>query len=190
MPPLPADGEPIDWPLDAVEVGRISGAWGIKGGIKVQPFSSDPQALFSSKRWFVAPAPDAASPRSGSPRLLRVIQAREQGDAVVATVQDISDRDSAQALNGWRVHVPRSSFPTPDSDEFYWIDLIGCRVQNLQGDDLGEVQTLIETGPSCVLQLSSLDLEGKPRMVPFVDAYVPKVDVKARLIVVDWALDY
>ena len=56
-----ADG--TAWPDDAIEVARIIDAWGVKGGIKVQPFSSDPQALFGTKKWFVRPAEPAAGVR-------------------------------------------------------------------------------------------------------------------------------
>jgi 16S rRNA processing protein RimM len=184
-------GDEAPWPADAVEVGRISGGWGIKGAIRVVPFSSAPEALFSSKRWFVAPPVDAGPGRArATSRLLRVVQAREQGAAVVATIDDLVDRDVAQALTGWRVAVSRASFPTPDDEEFYWVDLIGCEVVNRQADALGQVESLLETGPHCVLRLSSLDAEGQPRLVPFVSAYVDSVDIAARRIIVDWPLDY
>ncbi len=101
--PLPAHGEPAK-PEDAVEVGRILGAWGVQGGLKVKPFSSDPQALFSSKRWFIEPSD--AKPGHVVPPLLRVVRAREQNDAVVATVQEVTDRDTAQALAGYLERHP------------------------------------------------------------------------------------
>mgnify|MGYP003343726464 FL=1 len=99
-------------PEDAVEVGRVLGAWGVKGWIKVQPYAQDPQALFSSKRWYLQP-PESVGPASkiapgAAPDVLRVIQAREQGDAIVASVHDLQDRDAAQALRGCRLFVPRS----------------------------------------------------------------------------------
>jgi 16S rRNA processing protein RimM len=125
------------WPEDAVEVGRIIGAWGIKGGLKVKAFSADPQALFSSRRWFVrqgegqAPKPGLAPPTKT--QLLRITNAREQGDHVVATVQDVDSRNAAEALTGYQVFISRQSFPTPDSDEFYWVDLIGLEVSNRAG---------------------------------------------------------
>jgi 16S rRNA processing protein RimM len=138
---LPADSGPAK-PEDAVEVGRIVGAWGVKGGIKVQPFSSAPLALFSSKRWFVEPS--EAKPGHIAPRLLRVVQAREQGDSVVATVHDLEDRDAAEQLAGARVFIARSSFPTPKDDEFYWVDLIGLAVANREGVALGAVVGLVD----------------------------------------------
>ena len=189
--PAPVGDAPA-WPEDAVEVARIVGAWGIKGALKVLPFSGDPQALFSSRRWFIAPA-EGPIPRplpAGTPRMLRVVSAKEHGDGVVATVHDLTDRDLAQALAGARVFVPRSSFPTPEADEYYWVDLIGLEVVNRQGDSLGRVEGLIETGPHCVLRLSSTDAEGQPRMIPFVEAYVGRVDLQARRIDVDWPSDY
>jgi 16S rRNA processing protein RimM len=187
--PAPALDEPA-FPEDAVEVGRVLGAWGVKGGLKVKPFSADPQALFSTKRWFLQPS--EAKPGQQVPRLLRVVQARDQGDAVVATVQEVDDRDVAQALAGARVFVARTSFPTPDEDEFYWVDLIGLNVVNRDAQPLGEVVGLIETGPHCVLRIQPTAVAGvnPPEvLVPFVGVYVDKVDIAGKLIHVDWSLD-
>ncbi|GAB4115739.1 MAG: ribosome maturation factor RimM [Rubrivivax sp.] len=178
-------------PDDAVEVGRVVGAWGIQGGIKVKPFAADPQALFSSKRWFLLP-PDgpAARPGAALPSLLRIVKAREQGDPVVATAQELPDRTAAEALKGARVFVSRGSFPTPDEGEFYWVDLIGCTVLNRQGRTLGTVENLIETGPHCVLIIRPADPEAPEVLIPFVDAYVDRADTAGRRIEVDWGDDY
>ena len=175
-------------PADAVEVGRVLGAWGVKGGIKVKAFAADPQALFSTKRWYLQP-PEV--PRPGAvalPALLRVVQAREQGDAVVATVQELGDRDAAEALKGARVFVPRASFPTPDDGEYYWVDLIGMAVSNRAALPLGTVVGLIETGPHCVLRIQSEDAAAEEVLIPFVGAYVDGVDQAGRRITVDWDL--
>jgi 16S rRNA processing protein RimM len=180
-------------PDDAVEVARVLGAWGVKGGIKLKPYAADPQALFSSKRWFARPAPDRP-PAPGAPpppRLLRIVRAREQGDAVVATCRELTDRDAAQALAGARILISRASFPTPGDDEFYWVDLIGLAVCNRQGLELGQVTHLIETGPHCVLAIRPTDAGAEAGadevLIPFVAAYVDRVDRDARCIHVDWA---
>lgn len=178
---------PPERPDDAVEVGRVAGAWGIKGAIKVLPFAADPQALFSTKRWFIEP-PATRKPGAPTvlPMLLRIVSAREQGDHVVATAQELGDRDAAEALKGARVLVSRASFPTPDDGEFYWVDLIGCRVVNRDGSELGNVDHLLETGPHCVLVIRSAHDGQGECMVPFVEAYVDAVDTAARRIDVDW----
>ena len=144
------------FPDDAVEVGHILGAWGVKGWIKVQPFSLDPQALFSTKRWFLQAPEAAAAPlvsALAAHPLLKVTQAREHGEVVVATVQDLQGRDAAQALRGARVFVSRASFPAAGEGEYYWVDLIGLTVVNLQGVVLGDVVGLIETGAHDVLRV-------------------------------------
>jgi 16S rRNA processing protein RimM len=234
-----SDPSALPFPEDAVEVGRIVGAFGIKGELKIKAFASDPQALFSSKRWFLRPppagalgsvfaprqapaaarsagksttgAPPALAPptavarrraaasqaaQAALPSPLRVQRAREQGDAVVATAQDITDRNAAEALVGCSIWISRASFPTPDVDEFYWIDLIGLAVVNREGVELGQVVDLIETGPSCVLRVVPGPASAPPEpaaddiLIPFVAAYVDAVDLPGRLITVDWQADY
>lgn len=195
------DDDAPPMPDDAIEVARVLGAWGVKGGLRLKAFSADPQALFSSKRWFVQPSerqralPPGARPPAPLPRLLRVVQAREQGDAIVATCQGLDDRNAAEALTGARIFVSRASFPTPDEDEFYWVDLIGLAVRDRAGVELGVVTNLLETGPHCVLCVRPA-ATGEPAtqaedlLIPFVDAYVDRVDREARTIHVDWDPDY
>ena len=183
-----------EFPADAIEVARVLDAWGIKGWIRVQPYAKDPQALFSSRRWFLRPAenlPGRPVRDAGPalPTLLRIAEAREHGDDVVAAVRDISDRTGAEALRGARIFVPRSSFPTAGSDEFYWVDLIGAQVFNRDGVRLGEVAGLIDNGAHSVLQVRA-EPTAAERLIPFVAAYVDRVDLAARRIEVDWGLDY
>jgi 16S rRNA processing protein RimM len=192
--PVPSAQPPPDdapaFPDDAVEVGRILGAWGVKGAIKVKPFATDPQALFSSKRWFLRPGM-TARPGAILPPLLHIRQAREQGDAIVATCAEIDDRDAAECLKGARVFVARSSFPTAAEDEYYWVDLIGLRVANREGVELGVVSGLLQTGPQCVLCVAPPPGAGDAEiLIPFVDAYVDRVDLPGRVVHVDWQPDY
>jgi 16S rRNA processing protein RimM len=184
------DLESADLPADAVEVGRIADAWGIKGWFKVLPHSADPQALFSSKRWYLQPT-ERGAPAFAGTVLLRVREAKEHSDSVVARADGIDGREQAEALKGARVFVPRSSFPTAAEDEYYWVDLLGLDVVNREGVALGRVKDLLSTGPQTVLVLE-YEEAGKAleRMLPFVSAYVDKVDLPHRLITVDWQPDY
>lgn len=185
-------------PADAIEVARVLGAWGVKGGVKVKAFSADAQALFAAKRWFLQPSESVRPPGAVAadvPRtFLDIVQVREQSGALVATVKGLNDRDLAQALSGARVFVSRSYFPAPADEEFYWIDLIGLTVQNRAALVLGEVIGLIETGPHCVLRIqppADAAVEpGHEHLIPFVAAYVDGVDLPGRRITVDWEADY
>lgn len=182
--------EAAELPADAIEVGRIADAWGIKGWFKVLPYSANPEALFSSKRWFLLPSERGAQTFTGVARLA-IKEAKEHSDTVVATAQDVDDRSAAEALRGARIFVSRSSFPSAADDEYYWVDLIGLDVVNRQDEALGSVKELLSTGPQTVLVLEyQQDGKACERMIPFVAAYVDDVDLKARRIRVDWQTDY
>jgi len=182
------------FPADAVEVGRVLDAWGVKGWIRVQPYAKDPQALFSSRRWYLQPSepqPGRPAPAAAPlPPLLHITQARPHGDTVVAAARDIDDRSAAEALRGARIFVARSSFPTVGSDEYYWVDLIGLHVINREGVPLGEVTGLLDNGAQSVLQVREAGADRSERLIPFVAAYIDGVDLTARRIDVDWGLDY
>ena len=197
-------------PADAIEIGRIADAWGIKGWFKVLPHSASPEALFSSKRWFLLPPDRPMKPKRSSevavapnaslqivwtePLLLNIKEVKDHSSTVVACAHDLNDRNGAEALRGARIFVPRSSFPTAGDGEYYWVDLIGLQVINREGVDLGQVRDLMSTGPQTVLVIESVpEAEGdKPveRMIPFVAAFVDGVDLPGKRITVDWQPDY
>ena len=175
-------------PQDAIEVGRIGDAWGVKGWMKIHAFNNDPQAFFSSKRWYL----QVPEPRAGvrinfdafkGTVLFKVLEAKEHSSGVVATSLEVVDRTAAESLKGARIFIPRSSFPTPAKDEFYWVDLLGHTVINREGVELGKVDDLHSTGPNTVLILGKI-------MIPFVSVYVDSVDHATKTIRVDWQADY
>lgn len=188
----------VPWPEDAVEVARVIDAWGVKGWIKIHPYAADAQAVFSSRRWFVQPAADRprAPGAPALPRLLRITQAKEHGDGVVACAQEIPDRTAAEALKGARLFVSRSSFPSTSDGEYYWVDLIGLQVLNREDQLLGTVADLMDNGAQTVLRVTreGVDAAGASRVVetliPFVAAFVDDVSLEERRIRVDWGLDY
>ena len=183
------------WPPDAQEVGRIVDAWGVKGWVKVEPYSSQPQALVSTQRWHLKRGDAAAvSPAVVRPCPLSIVvaQVRAHGEFLVAKPCGSDDRTSAAALRGARIFVSRAEFPATDVDEFYWVDLIGLHVVNREGHVLGTVAGLLDTGAQSVLQVRpGTSAEGAvERLIPFVSAYVDRVDLQARRIEVDWELDF
>ena len=127
-------------PSDAIEVGRIGDAWGVKGWFKVLPHSAQPQALFAARRWYLQPSEKGARTFSGT-AMLDIRQVREHSDSVVAHAQNVADRNAAELLRGARIFLSRTDFPAAQDGEYYWVDLIGLEVINREGVSLGEVRT-------------------------------------------------
>jgi 16S rRNA processing protein RimM len=186
-------------PDDAIELGRIQEAFGIKGWVRIHPHSADTSALLAAKEWHLQP-PEPKFARGFSAFTgvvaVEVGEIKAQTAGIVARIEGLDDRTAAEGLKGVRISVPRSAFPATPEGEYYWVDLIGLRVVNREGVDMGLVRDLITTGPNSVLVLETTETteDGKEqqaeRLIPFVAAYVDKVDKQAKLITVDWQLDY
>lgn len=172
-----------DIPSDLIEVGHISGAYGIRGWARIAPYSADAGAMLQVKDWWLD-LPDMHN--------VKVLQARKQGDEVVALFSGIDNREAAEALRGSVVFISRSHFPALPEDEYYWVDLIGLSVFNRRGDALGTVKGLIDNGAHPVLQVTVENSENKVRelLIPFVDQFIGDVDREGGKITVDWELDY
>jgi 16S rRNA processing protein RimM len=179
------------FPADLVQVGYVAGAYGVTGSIRVTPFSTDADALLNVKTWWMAKGTASPSPQPASVRTAKI-----HGGDVVAQLVGVVGRDAAEALKGAAVSVPRSEFPALQEDEFYWSDLIGLNVVNLQGEALGTVTDMMDNGVQSILRITPVVAEGadgdKPseRLVPYVDQYVKSVDLPGKTITLDWGLDY
>lgn len=197
-------------PPDLVELGRIVAAYGIRGWVKVQPHSAQADVLLGAESWWLkAPVPvhggAGALPYA---RRARVQASRTQGATVVAQLDLSADRNAAESFKGHTVWVPRSEFPAPETDEYYWVDLIGCRLYGAAEDGgsvlIGMVRDVADNGAHAVLRVARagldaqgaavpvLDAKGRELevLVPFVAAHIQAVDLAARRIDSDWPLDF
>ena len=171
-------------PDDLTQVGYVSGPFGVTGSIRVTPFSTDADGLLKVKTWWLD---------KPSLRPVQVRTAKMHGGDVVAQLVGLVGRDASEALKGAAVSIPRSEFPQLDEDEFYWADLIGLDVVNLEGEALGTVTDLMHNGAQSILRIAPVPTEGDKapeRLIPFVDQFIKTVDQAARTITVDWGLDY
>lgn len=187
------DAQPVDGelPKDAVMVAHVLGAWGVKGAIKVAPASADADALRMARHWWIAGDTRRLLQPPKTARMQRVTSVRWQGDALVAELAGLQDRNAAEALTGSSIWIPRSEFPATDNDEYYWVDLIGCTVVNHAGHTLGSVAGLMDTGAHSVLRVQrDTSASSEEQLIPFVGAYVGRVDLKARRIEVNWEEDF
>ncbi len=161
-----------------VVMGQVVAPYGIKGWIKVRSFTEALDSLLDFPVWWLG--------AGGNWRESRVIEASVHGKTIVASIEASPDRNAAESLKGLQIAVPRSSLPDAEEGEYYWLDLIGLRVFNLEGVELGVVDDIIETGANDVLQVKG----EKVHLIPFVAKFVLDVDRENGLIRADWGADY
>ncbi|MCO5054114.1 ribosome maturation factor RimM [Thermomonas sp.] len=163
-----------------ITVGRLHGAFGVRGEVKLESFTDPAPAIARYQPWILRDARGDALSVAG-------VRVRVGGKGLVATVPGVADRDGAEALRGFEVLVPRSALPPPSPGEYYWVDLEGLRVVNLEGVAFGTVSHLFDTGANLVLVV----IGERERMIPFVQPeYVHEVDFDAGTIRVDWDADF
>lgn len=154
-------------------LGAITGPHGVRGLVKVKPFTEVPEDVAA-----YGPVED----ETGNRRFTLRVTGAAKGQVIVA-VDGVGDRNAAEALKGERLYVDRSALPDPDDGSFYHADLIGMDLVGMDGTPLGTVTALYDFGAGDVLEFRGAD--GKARMLPFTEEVVPTVDLEARRMVVD-----
>jgi 16S rRNA processing protein RimM len=164
---------------ELVVIGSLGAPHGVRGWIKVNSAMQPPEALLEFGSWLLADGEDAWTE-------VDVKSSRSAGRSLTVLLDGLDDRDSAASLTGLEIALPRSVLPTPEADEYYWQDLIGLQVVNLDGVEFGVVTTLMETGANDVLVVKG----AYERLVPFVLKEIVKtVDLDSKVIRVDWHPD-
>lgn len=163
---------------EMVVMGRVVAPYGIYGWVKVQPHTELPDGLLDYPEWWLG--------RAGQWQQYEVESGRMHGAVLLAKFKGVNDRDAAFTLKGRQVAVPRTLLPEPDEDEYYWTDLIGLRVTNLQGVDFGEVVNLLETGANDVMVVKG----ERERLIPFIGQVVLEVNLEAGTMQVDWDAEF
>ena len=167
-----------------IVLGKIVGAYGVKGWVRVHPFADDPSSWGRMKAWQLG--------REGEPpeswREVAPVRSKLQSDGLLVQLDGVTDRTAAEALKGALVGAARAALPATGKDEYYWADLIGLDVVNGRDERLGSVKELIESAASDVLVVAADD--GTERLLPFVSAVVLDVDVAAKRIRVEWEADW
>ena len=135
------------------------------------------------RKGLVVASPASVTGRAGVERELSGARGKASGKHLVATLPGVEDRDQVEAMRGQEIFVPRSALPPPSAGEFYWVDLEGLRVVNVDGTDFGTVSHLFSTGANDVLVARG----DRERLIPFVDPdYIRSVDFEAGVVTVDW----
>ena len=163
-----------------ITVGRLHGAFGVRGEVKLESFTDPLRSIARYQPWILRDA-------RGIEHACEGVRVREGGKGLIATMPGIEDKDASDALRGVDVLVPRSALPPPAPGEYYWVDLEGLRVVNLEGIDFGSVSHLFSTGANDVLVARG----DRERMIPFREPdYIRSVDFEAGVVTVDWDADF
>lgn len=168
-------------PDDKVVVARITGVFGVRGWLKLHSFTQPLDNLLGYRNCYLQ--------QDGVWRPVVLDEGHRQGKGLVGHLQGVDDRDQAAALRDCELAVDRSQLPALAVDEYYWHQLQGLRVRTVDGDDLGVVDHLLETGANDVLvvQGDAHSLDRRERLIPWnPGAVVTDVNVDAGQLVVDW----
>ena len=160
-------------------MGRIASPFGVKGWLRVNAFTAQPDNLLDYTPWYLK--------LPGGWQAIEPLAGRHHGKGLVVQLKDCYDRDTAAALAGTDIGVYRSQLPPVDRDEYYWSDLIGLQVITVGDRLLGVVEQLFETGANDVMVVKG----EQEHLVPFITGQVVEsVDLDKRIIRVDWDPDY
>ena len=157
-----------------IEVGRVAGAFGVRGEVRISAYTDDPLALVRYR----------TLQREDGSHGLTITQGRPAKGGLVASVKEVTSKEEADAMRGLRLYVPRESLPEPEEDEFYLADLIGMAVRRVGTDEaLGRVKTVQNFGASDILEVEP-QAGGPTWYLPFTREAAPTVDIAAGVV---WA---
>ena len=161
-----------------IALGKIVGVFGIKGWVKVFSETRPREQIFKYSPWILE--------LNGSVIEAELVEGKVQGKGLIASLKGFTDCDQAKQLNGAVITVPEQALPATGKDEYYWSQLVGLNVVNLQGINLGRVKSLFETGANDVMIVKG----DEEHLIPFTRYAVIDVDLDSGMITVDWDEDF
>ena len=161
-----------------IALGKIVGVFGIKGWVKVFSETRPREQIFKYSPWILE--------LDGTVIEAELVEGKVQGKGLIASLKGFTDCDQAKQLTGAVITVPEQALPATGKDEYYWSQLVGLNVVNLQGINLGRVKSLFETGANDVMIVKG----DEEHLVPFTEYAVIDVDLDSGMITVDWDEDF
>ena len=163
-----------------IYLGKITGAHGIKGWLKIQSFSSPPENILNYPSWIIN--------NQGEEDFYSIEQGRKQNNKIVVKLENINDRNTAESLINSKIQIQRSDLPKLSNENYYWSDLVGLSVLNSEEKVIGKIESLIETGANDVMVI--ITLKDERILIPFVmHEIIKEVNVELNYIKIDWSIE-
>lgn len=164
---------------ELLELGKISGVFGVKGWVKVYSYTDPREGITNYSPWQVK--------QRGQWREYSVEAGQRQGKTVIAKLKGVDDRDQAMLLSGATIAIRPDQLEQLGENEYYWRQLEGLQVVNTEGVDLGHISHMMETGANDVMVVKG----DRERLIPFTQGHaVLEVDLSGGVITVDWDADF
>ena len=169
---------------DLIVLGKITSVHGVRGEVKIYSFTDPIDNLLGYPAWTLK--------RDGEVKQVELVSGRLQGKILVAKLKGLDDREVARTFAGFDICVPRALLPDLDDGEYYWHQLEGLKVIDPQGQLLGRLDHLLETGSNDVMVVKPCpgSLDDRERLLPYTEQCVQKVDLAAGEMRVDWDADF
>ena len=158
---------------DRICIARIGAAHGVRGAVKLWPFTEDPLAVMDY---------GPLTTKDGA-RQFEVATARAAKDHLVATLKGVATREEAERLNGIELYIARDKLPATDADEYYHADLIGLAAVNAADEPIGRVLAIHNFGAGDIIEIAPPS--GPTLLLPFTNAVVPTVDLAGGRVVIE-----
>jgi 16S rRNA processing protein RimM len=160
-------------------VGEIAGAYGVKGWVKIHSFTKPPRNILDYAPWLLV--------SDSGQQEYKVLAGKPQGQTIIAQLENIEDRDQALMLRSYKIMVPKDRFPPAEPGHYYWADLVGLKVRNLDAVDFGTVVDMLETGANDVVVAQG----ERERLIPFViGPYIKDINLTEGTMLVDWDAEF
>jgi 16S rRNA processing protein RimM len=160
-------------------VGEVAGAFGVNGWVKVYSYTDPAKNILDYSPWLLTGL--------DSPKEFKVLSGRAHAKSIVAHLEGVDDRDKALTLKSSKITVPRGRFPPLKSGRYYWADLVGLQVTNLEGAQLGTIEEMLATGANDVIVVKA----ERERLIPFIfGQFVKEIKLDEGKMLVDWDVDF
>lgn len=163
-------------PVDPVVLGKIGSAYGIHGWLRLFSSTEKTESIFDYQPWFIK--------RTNEWQQIRLENWKIHNQNLIIKIRNIEDREDATLLTNYEIVIEASQLLDLDSGEYYWKDLMGCQVVTPDGNPLGTVVDLMETGSNDVLVVQTNLIQ--KRLIPFLFEVIKNVDLTTHVIKVDW----